>query len=1110
MEVSFTVDGGTRTKGTNETAPHLRLAVVFTDMEGSTELSSVRGDALTMELFRVHEVLVRKAAAAHDGRVVKSTGDGYLLAFRSSYDAVAAALEVRNGLSAHNAEHPDQPVLVRMGVNAGPVIEEGGDLYGLAVNAAARITAKAISGQVLVSDDIRSEVAVASDDDGWTFVDRGLYWLKGIREQWRLHEVTDGEITEAAVQVAGRFPFVDRDEERAALRRLVDAANDGRGSLVLVTGPPGGGKTRLVEEIGAEVQARGLRFFVGRCYEPASQTPYAPIIDLSAQVERQMPDHEFRAVIGDSADELARIVPSVARLGVADPAPEWPVQDDRHVLFAAVTEALARLAALRPVVLFLDDLQWADDATLRLLEHLAGQVAGLPVLIVCTYADDDTGSPTSFRQFVGGLHRRRLAEAVQVSTLGEPDVADLLRSIAGKPAPARLVALLHDATGGNPFFLEEVVRHLVDAGGLLDGSGQWRDDLDADQIDVPDSVRFTIESRLDQVSPAARGVLTIAAVIGRDFGFELLEELAELDEDALLDALDEAERTRLIAAAKDGDVVRFTFVHGLIRRTLASEVSLTRRQRMHLRIGDALERVYANELVEHAGDIAFHLQAAGRWAPADRTASYHRLAGDRFLAAAGYEEALRHFDRALALAPHDDAAMRAEMLEKMGMAERSLGHLDDALSVWDEALAVHDAAGARHEVARLCLTAAIQVAWWRRGREVMQLVERGLDALGDDDSALRAGLLALAGGVASQAGSYDQASRLLDDAVGIARQHGDDGILGLVLYSLAVHHFSYLQYENVVSAGRASMKHLRIAGDLWNLANVQGYVAASLGWLGRFRDAEEMGRETEPFARRLGNWSAFVFAEGGRAFIDIGTNPVVEALHKRGTDALELGEELGFGWLTSIGHARVGLAAFFDGRWEEALQHVDEAARGESRVASGGHLGRFLILNAYVGNHDEVLTLVDAATPSFPVLGRPNSGTDWTVGLAALEALAVVGERARAGRMYAMVVDYQMATGSLMRSWDYRLASTLAGIAAGCAGEWDAAESHFRHAVDLARRLPMRHEEADALRFHADMLLARGGDGDAERAGELLDRAAGLYGELGMRRHAELARSMRA
>src|SRR5262245_60773742 len=166
------------------------MTVLFTDTEGSTAFTSAHGDEMAVALLHVHERIIREEAEKHEGRVVKSMGDGFLVVFPSCRTGVAGALEMRERIAAHNRLSPADSLRVRCGLNFGSVIEEDGDVFGLVVNAAARIAAKARSGQVLVSDSVRSEAAAESE---WAFVDRGLFWLKGLREQWRLFEVAEGD-----------------------------------------------------------------------------------------------------------------------------------------------------------------------------------------------------------------------------------------------------------------------------------------------------------------------------------------------------------------------------------------------------------------------------------------------------------------------------------------------------------------------------------------------------------------------------------------------------------------------------------------------------------------------------------------------------------------------------------------------------------------------------------------------------------------------------------------------------------------------------------------------------------------------------------------------------
>jgi class 3 adenylate cyclase/tetratricopeptide (TPR) repeat protein len=1077
--------------------------VLFTDTEGSTEFSRVRGDEMAVALVRAHEEIVRVAARNQNGSVVKSTGDGFLVVFSSCTNGVAAALDIRSRLAEFNSTHPDTPLLVRMGLNVGSVIEEGGDYYGLAVNAAARIAGKARSDQVLVSEAVRTQAASSSN---CTFVDRGLFWLKGLREQWRLYEATTGELAEPPPGLEGQTPFVDRDDERAALRHCVDGANEGKGGLAVVAGSAGVGKTRLVEEVGAEARARGLQFFVARCDETGQRDPYMPLVEVLEAVRRRLSPESFRDLIGEHAGEIARLLPDLRRRYPDIPPPaDVPPDEERRYLFVTVQQVLARLAAIRPVVILLDDLHWADEPTLRLIDYLAAELQELAILIVATYVREEAPAASPLHEILTKLHRRQLVESIPVGDLGESDVRGLLAVVGEGPPPAALVRALYEATKGNPFFLEEVVHQLSEQGRLF-ARGQWRD-LKHDDLDVPESVRFTIESRLEKLQPNTRQILTTASLVGRDFGFDLLDVLGDLPEDDLVDAVDEAERARLITSVVDGGEVRFSFAHELIRRTLVTELTLTRRQRLHRRVADALEQVHARSLAEHAASIAYHLERAGRWAESDRTIRFLVLAGERALEAAAYSEALAHFDRAISLIPDDDVAVRATVLEGMGTAQRSLGHADEALTLWCDALDAFEELDDAPSVSRLCLDAAVQVAWWRGGSQATELVDRGLAALGDRPSPHRAGLLALSGRIASQAGFFERGEELLGRALTAARQQDDDRALGLALYSRAAHDFAYYHHRGTIEAGLESVEHLRRAGDLWNLANVLGYVGASLGWLGRFEEAATIGKEGEALAHRLGNWSAYVFAEQSQSFRDVGGDPAPAVLQRRGQHALELGRDMGFPWLSSIGHTRIGLAAFWLGRWDDALWHFEEAARLEVRGTSGGHVGRLFLLHSYLGNRSTAIELIEQARSDFPTLRRPNPERSWGLAAAAVEAFTVLGEDHQSAALYTTMAELA-ASGSLMRSWDYRLIATLEGMSAACGRDWDRAEALFDEALRLSLELPMRLEELDARRFYAHMLIARDRPRDRDRARDLLAQAVAGYVTFGMPRHEAMARAV--
>ncbi|GAG39258.1 unnamed protein product, partial [marine sediment metagenome] len=243
----------------------------------------------------------------------------------------------------------------------------------------------------------------------------------------------------------------------------------------------------------------------------------------------------------------------------------------------------------------------------------------MPLLIVGTYRDVELDVARPLARALEEFLRQRLAHDLALKRLPEAGVEAMLRALSGQQPPAMLVQAVYSETEGNPFFVEEVFHHLAAEGKLLDTEGRWRSDLSIGELEVPRGVRLVIGRRLERVSEDCRRVLTTAAVIGRGFSFELLEALGEVEVDMLLDAVDEAERAHLITSAGDGPEARFTFAHELVRQTLLSGLSLPRRQRMHLRVAEAMERVYARALEEHAADLAHHLYQAGTAADPQKT-----------------------------------------------------------------------------------------------------------------------------------------------------------------------------------------------------------------------------------------------------------------------------------------------------------------------------------------------------------------------------------------------------------------------------------------------------------------------------------------------------------
>ena len=450
---------------------------------------------------------------------------------------------------------------------------------------------------------------------------------------------------------ADRTTFVGREAERVTLRRFVERAASGQGSVVMIGGPAGVGKTRIAAEIFAEASQRSHLTYAGSCYDREDSVPFIPFVEILEAALAQAPSLQaFRDGLGKDAAEMVRLLPQLRRLFPEIPQPmDLPPEQSRRILFNAVAELVARTAGNTPVLLLLDDLHWADEGTLSLLSYLAPLVPKIPVLIIGTYRDFELRPTRPLAKTLDDLLRLHLVEQITLGGLPQNAVAEMLRALSGRQPPEAVVRLFYSDTEGNPFFVEELFRHLVEQGKLTDSAGEFRRDLKPGDVEVPQSLRLIIGRRLARLSDPTQKTLATAAMIGRSFTFQLLEVSTRTDPDSLLDRVEEAERAGLISSTVQYPDARFDFSHELIRQTVVSGLSAARRQRLHLDVADAIERVYAQELEDHAEDLSHHLWQAGKAADTERTVRYLQMAGERAVLRSANTEAISHFRNALEL-----------------------------------------------------------------------------------------------------------------------------------------------------------------------------------------------------------------------------------------------------------------------------------------------------------------------------------------------------------------------------------------------------------------------------------------------------------------------------
>ena len=663
------------------------VTIMFTDVEGSTSLMSTRGDTEAHLMNRASESIIDEKVAEHRGRKIKSLGDGRMVSFGSSRHGVECALDIQRAIAEYSKQNPERKIRIRIGLNTGEVVEEAGDIFGAAVNVAARVAGKAKGGEILVSDVVRQLVGPVAEIK---FDYRGAYKLKGFPDRWRLHQVTPGESTTMSTVVPTGDGFVGREQERLDMRMVLDRAATGSGGMVFIAGAPGIGASRFAAEVAGDAVRKGWVFLSGRCAEQVA-SPLSPFRDVLNAAVATAGAKTLLGAVGDNGQLLAQLVPALRQKvrGMAA-GPEVNADKLREQLFKAIFDFLVIYQGTKPMLIVLDDLQWADDASILLLRDLAERLSGSRIVLAATYWESELDSGRPFTPIVSRLLRRRRAQRIGLGRLSDREVEKMVASMSDTPVTPLQLLGIQAATEGNPLFVEHSFLYVASSDSMLGGKNRVQASFTEEDLELAQSVRGLIGRRLERLSEPAQRMLVAAAVIGRDFDIALLEAFGELSGHELREAMDEATRGHFLTSAPPD---RYRFGHDLVRQRVLAVIPLPRLQAYHLAVADTLERVYGKSANERAGEIGFHLYQAGTAADPVRTAGYLSQAAKNALAVGAFEEVLRLVDTSLTLLPGVNIRERAQALTMRGHAFWGLGRIDEAKATLNGARQRYDEQG---------------------------------------------------------------------------------------------------------------------------------------------------------------------------------------------------------------------------------------------------------------------------------------------------------------------------------------------------------------------------------------------------------------------------------
>jgi len=909
-----------------------------------------------------------------------------------------------------------------------------------------------------------------------------------------------------------RVSLVGRDRELAVLTTGLEDALAGRGHLYLVGGEPGVGKTRLLEEVAAMAAARNAAVIWGRCWEREGAPPFWPWERVLGALLQQAEGAAASAADADLAGQIARLVPihrfrpdgvppggvAIESSHVPAAAPESGLQ--RFALLDAIATFFERVAARLPLVLLLDDLHAAQLQALLLLEFVARDLHSVPLLLVAAYREAEPALG-ALSERLGELARR--STAIPLRGLDADGTRALATAVAGLQPSDELACLLHETTGGNPFFVDETVRLLL-ADERFDDPSVVRQGLG-----VPDRVRSAVQARLAPLPKNSREVLRAAAVVGQEFDQELLAAVLNISSAAVSAALAIPVAKGFVRLLALGEL---RFAHALTRETLYDEIPAAQRIHLHCLIGTALAARYGDRRDVDCSSVAHHFLKGQPEADALRALAFIRRAGDAAMGLCAYESAAAHFEEGLALL---DSGVRAPLTERpelliaLGRAWSRAGDPERAKRAIDRALSAARAVDSMTLLAEAALTIRVDADGSTPDLERIHYLEEALERLGTDDSTLRARVLAHLASELYYTGDVARRDALSQLALAVARRLADPVTLACALAGRCFAVWGLGPDEDRLPLAAELLDLARTLGDPELALEAHRWRVMDFLSLGDLVAVDrEIGAATQlaaqlrqPYYRWFcGTWRSMRAALAGR-FADAERLAQVAYESSAGTQPLN----------TAISLAgQIHVLSWMKGEFERLVpayqaycEHYQtlypEIRHSLARVLAGAN--RF---------EEARRELEPLAMDGFGAVRNAVGGQQLTSLAMLAETCVALADVPRCEQLYRLmrpaagrVIVLGIALGTCGPVDRYL------GLLASVCGDWRAAEGHFARSLELSMRLESPPFIAMTQQDLAAMLVARGRAEDQTNAAALAGTALELAERLGMRGVAEQARALR-
>ena len=716
--------------------------------------------------------------------------------------------------------------------------------------------------------------------------------------------------------------LVGRDRDLDELKAAVDRMLGGTGGTIFVVGEPGIGKTRLCQEQATYARLRGCRVWSGEARERESGLPYGPFTEAFKIARGELLDEDW-AGLAARWPELAKVMPD---LMAAPPAiAALPPEQERVRLFEQVAQALTEWSKRFPIVLHLDDLHWTDVSTLELLRYVARVAREVRILLVGTYRDVEVSAGHPLPTILGDMNRERLYQRILLRRLDEDAVTSMIAAAFDEETGRALLHPVYQETEGNPFFIEEVLKDLVEIGTIYKTNGGWAHKAHVG-VRIPESVREAVGRRLSRLSDRCRHTLTSASVIGRDFTFDVLRVAAGVEEESLLNDLDEALAAQLIRpAGRRAGEDTYTFQHALIRETLYDALNPRRRVKFHRQVGEAYEQVYSERLHLVVDDLAYHFGRADQ-SQADKGIRYNLQAAERVAAAYAHEGAETLLRVALELAEAAvSSSVVTEIHERLGDLYVRLQEGEKAVAEFERALETVVRAGsfAPERAAHLRLRIVEACAdFGVKPKEVQALARSLVESAAGSDSRFQASALGALALLQLRATEYDRAEQTALKALEIATPLRDPRLLSRLYGYMTSIYWELGRWDEGYAFTLRRLEPLSQIDDLVEAWHVHTGTAEDSMIAGKYSLARAHAEQAMEVARKIQSPKAMSLSLYNLSWVYYAVGNWRESV-KLGEEGLALGQRVGEaeGHLLYL-HMWVGLSAAYLGDEQTTRRHI--------------------------------------------------------------------------------------------------------------------------------------------------------------------------------------------